>query len=84
MATTMQDLEAALSALDTPRPRPLVRSTPEQMAAARAAARKVIIHDGLSPGYRLINGEPWCFGTSARPEDLEAALATRALQIAAE
>jgi hypothetical protein len=54
------------------------------MAAARAAARRVTLHDGLPPGYRMVAGEPWCFGTSARSEDIDALLATRAMQIAAE
>ena len=79
-------LSDALATLDAPRaPRqPVARSTPEQMAAARAAARQIIRHDGLEPGYRMVAGEPWGFGTSARSEDLEADLATRALSMAAE
>jgi hypothetical protein len=79
-------LEDALANIDAHfrRPAPLARSTPEQMAAARAAARRVTLHDGLPPGYRMVAGEPWCFGTSARSEDIDALLATRALQIAAE
>jgi len=82
MPTSMQSLEARLAALDAPRVRqPVAKSTPEQMAAARAAARKVIRHDGLEPGYRMVAGEPWCFGTSARSEDIEAELASRALNV---
>jgi len=85
MPTAAQSLEAALATMDAPRaPRqPVAKSTPEQMAAARAAARKVIRHDGLEPGYRMVAGEPWRFGTSARSEDIEAELASRALGVAA-
>jgi len=83
--TTMQDLEAALAAIEHRAPKaPLVRSTPEQMAAARAAARKITRHDGLLAGERLVNGEVYVFNADARDADIEADLASRALQIAAE
>lgn len=82
--STMSALEAALAAVERRAPKaPLPRSTPQQMAAARAAARRVTLHDGLPPGYRLVAGEPWCFGTSAHSDDIEAALATQAMERAA-
>jgi len=81
---TMQSLEARLAALDAPRVRqPVAKSTAEQMAAARAAAYATVRHDGLEPGYRMVAGEPWCFGTSATSDDIEAELASRALGVAA-
>jgi regulator of protease activity HflC (stomatin/prohibitin superfamily) len=43
------------------RPEPVRQSTPEQMAAAREAAKRVVTHDGLPPGQRLVNGRPYTF-----------------------
>jgi len=77
-------LSDALAALDAPRaPRqPIARSTPEQMAAARAAAYATVRHDGLMAGERLVNGEVYVFNADSRDADIEAALA--GLKIAAE
>jgi len=80
--TTMQSLEAALAALDAPRVRqPVAKSTPEQMAAARAAAYAMVRHDGLMAGERLVNGEVYVFNADARDADIEASLASRALNV---
>lgn len=79
---SLENAAAQIDAMFAKRP-PLPRPTQEQMAAARAAAYAVIRHDGLEPGYRMVAGEPWCFGTNARSEDIEADLATRALGVAA-
>ena len=85
MAADMKALEAALAAVEHRAPKaPLTRSTPQQMAAARAAAYAVRRHDGLMAGERLVNGEVYVFNADARDADIEAALASRALQIAAE
>lgn len=82
---TMSDLEASLAALEHRAPKaPIVRSTPEQMAAARAAAYATVRRDGLMAGERLVNGEVYVFNADSRDADIAAALATRALQIAAE
>lgn len=83
--TTMQSLEARLAALDAPRVRqPVAKSTPEQMAAARAAAYATVRHDGLLAGERIVNGEVYVFNADSRDADIEASLASRALQMAAE
>lgn len=83
-------LAETLASLDAPRaPRqPVAKSTPEQMAAARAAARAAayatVRHDGLMAGERLVNGEVYVFNADSRDADIEASLASRALQMAAE
>ena len=84
MAADMKALEAALAAVEHRAPKaPLPRSTPQQMAAARAAARAVTRHDGLMAGERLVNGEVYVFDADARDADIEAALATQAMERAA-
>ena len=62
----MASLEAALASLDAPRPRPMAKSTPEQMAAARAAAAAVVTHDGLRPGERLVAGKIYVCNADSR------------------
>ena len=82
--STMKALEAALAAVEHRAPKALLpRSTPAQMAAARAAAYAVRRHDGLMAGERLVNGAVYVFNADARDADIEAALATQAMERAA-
>lgn len=62
---------------------PITKATPEQMAAARAAAYATVRHDGLRAGERIVNGEVYVFNADSRDADIESALAARAMERAA-
>ena len=90
MATTMQDLEAALAAKTAPRAPDITkaRGYSSALGAIYSPADTVnYLADRLEArGVKLVR-EPWGFRTrnaAERAADLEADLATRALQIAAE
>jgi hypothetical protein len=67
MATTMTALEAALASPGQgfARRAPVAKSTPEQMAFARAEAARVVTHDGLRPGERMVAGRVYVFNANS-------------------
>lgn len=79
---SLENVTAQIDAMFAKRP-PLARPTQEQMAAARAAAYAVRRFDGLLAGERIVNGEIYVFNADARNADIDAALATQAMERAA-